>query len=152
MSRRPLSLVETVQIDRPASTVWAVVADYSRDAELRTGLSEMTPDPAGPPRDGTRVHEVLRTGGRTYVTDTVVSDVEEGTSYRFVGRGTSGDVAGRRIVLPLGATRSSFTYEIDLRLRGATHVVQPLVARVLRSGLRKDLNNLRRLVEAGGLP
>lgn len=152
MSRRPLVLAETVQIDRPASTVWAVVADYGRDTEWRTGLSEMTPDPAGPPREGTRVREVLRTGGRTYVTDTVVSDVEEGASYRFAGSGTSGEVEGRRVVLPLGATRSSFTYEIDLRLRGATHVVQPLVARVLRSGLRKDLNNLRRLVEAGGLP
>ena len=148
MSRRPLRLAETIHIARPAPTVWAVIADYDRDTEWRAGLSEMTPDPGGPPREGTRVHEVLRTGGRTYVTDTVVSDVEEGVSYRFSGSGTSGEVAGRRTVLPLDHARSSFTYEIDLTLRGANRLVQPLVARILRVGLRKDLTNLRRLVEA----
>ena len=148
MSHRPVRLAETTRIARPSATVWAVVADYGRDIEWRAGLTEMTPDPVGPPREGTRVHEVLRTGGRTYVTDTVVSDVQEGVSYRFSGSGTSGEVAGRRTVVPLDDTRSSFTYEIDLTLRGATRLVQPLGARVLKRGLRKDLTKLRRLVEA----
>lgn len=111
-------------------------------------VSEMIPDPPGPPHNGTRVHEVLRTVGRTYFTDTVVSEVENGSSYRFSGIGTSGDVAGRRIVRPLGANRSSFTYEIELKLRGATRLVQPLVARIMRSSLRKDLMNLQGLLAA----
>lgn len=111
-------------------------------------MSEMLPDPPGPPHNGTRVHEVLRPVGRTYFTDTVVSEVENGSSYRFSGIGTSGDVAGRRIVRPLGANRSSFTYEIELKLRGATRLVQPLVARIMRSSLRKDLMNLQGLLAA----
>ncbi len=139
VSREPLRLAETIEIEQPASTVWRVIADYDRDAEWRTGLSEMIPDPPGPPHNGTRVHEVLRTVGRTYVTDTVVSEVENGTS---------GDVAGRRIVRPLGANRSSFTYEIELKLRGATRLVHPLVARIMRSSLRKDLMNLQGLLAA----
>lgn len=148
MSRHPLHLSETILIDQPASAVWQVIADYEQDTRWRAGLSEMTPDPPGPPQNGTRVHEVLRTAGRTYVTDTVVSEVETGSSYRFSGTGTSGDVAGRRIVRPLGDDRCSFTYEIELTLRGANRVAQPLVARIMKSSLRNDLKTLQGQLEA----
>lgn len=151
MSQPPVRLSETVEIARPAAAVWLVIADYARDLQWRAGLTEMTPNPPGPPQNGTRVHEVLHAAGRTYVTDTVVSEVEQGSSYRFAGSGTSGDVEGRRIVRPLGGTaHSSFTYEIDLSLRGATALLRPLVARVMRSSLRRDLDTLRSLLEAGG--
>jgi hypothetical protein len=45
----------------------------------------MTPDPPGGPAVGTKVHEVVRTSGRDYVADTVVTSLEEGVSYEFSG-------------------------------------------------------------------
>lgn len=150
MPSAPLRLTETVTIARPKQAVWDVIADYRADAHWRSGLLEMTPDPPGPPRDGTRVHEVLRTAGRTYVTDTVVSDVVEGTSYRFKGSGTSGDVRGQRRVEPNGdASVSEFTYEIELVLHGASRWMRPLVAKIMTASLRRDLQLLKGQLESG---
>jgi Polyketide cyclase / dehydrase and lipid transport len=97
--------------------VWKTIADYSFDLEWRNGLTEMTPDPPGGPEPGTKVHEVVHNMGRDYVADTVVTEVDPGTSYRFSGEGTIGGVAGGRSVRPDG-TGAVFTYEIELTPRG----------------------------------
>ena len=88
---------ESVHIAKPPPDVWDAIADYAFDLEWRKGLSEMTPDPPGPPAKGTKVHEVVRNSGRDYVADTVVTEVDPGVSYRFSGAGTIGGsaVAGR---------------------------------------------------------
>ena len=49
---------ESVPIDRPPEQVWASIADYSFDLQWRRGITEMTPDPPGPPPLGSRIHEV----------------------------------------------------------------------------------------------
>ena len=71
---------ESIRIDRPPEEVWDAIADYSFDAEWRDGLRDMTPSPPGPPAPGTKVHEVVHSGGRDYVADTVVTEVEPGRS------------------------------------------------------------------------
>ena len=62
---RPIHVDEWVTVARSPDVVWSAVADYGRDVEWRTGLTDMTPDPPGPPAAGTKVHEVLTTGGRS---------------------------------------------------------------------------------------
>ena len=98
---------EGVLIDRPAGEVWAAIADYGFDREWRDGLSEMTPDPPGPPLVGTKVHEVVRSSGRDYIADTVVTELEPGVSYRFAGEGTIGGLTGGRQVSPAADGRGS---------------------------------------------
>ena len=132
--------------------MWDVIANYANDLHWRAGLLKMSPDPAGLPRNGTRVHEELRMAGRTYVNDVVVSDVVDGVSYRFAGSGTSGDVQGGRRVSPTeNPNEATFTYEIDLVLRGATRLIKPLVAATMGASLRKDLATLKNMIEAGDL-
>jgi hypothetical protein len=70
---RPIHVEESVTVARSPEVVWSAVADYGRDVEWRQDLTEMTPDPPGPPGVGTKVHEVLRTGGRSYVADSTVT-------------------------------------------------------------------------------
>lgn len=140
---------ESVRIARPPEEVWAAIADYSFDREWRNGLSEMTPDPPGPPADGTRVHEVVRSSGRDFVADSVVSDVEPGHSYRFAGSGTIGGVAGGRTVRPdPPGSGALFTYAIELEPRGGMRLLGPLLGPLVRSGLKKDLRKLKLLLEA----
>ena len=76
---RPIHVEESVTVARSPEAVWSVVADYGTDTEWRKGLTDMTPDPPGPPAVGTKVHEVLKTGGRSYVAD---SRQAGGESYR----------------------------------------------------------------------
>ena len=140
---------ESVQIARPAAEVWDAIADYGFDLRWRKGLVEMTPDPPGPPTVGTQVHEVVRSTGRDFVADTVVTDLEPGISYRFAGTGTIGGLAGgRRVRADRQENGAVFTYEINLRPRGRMRLLGPLLRQIVRSGLRKDLRRLKALLDA----
>ena len=140
---------ESVQIARAPAEVWDAIADYSFDLEWRKGLSDMTPEPPGPPQVGTKVHEVVRTSGRDYVADTEVTELDPGVSYRFTGSGTIGGLSGRRTVKPgPNGTRAVFTYEIELRPKGGMRLLRPVLGSIVRSGLKKDLQKLQGLLES----
>jgi uncharacterized protein YndB with AHSA1/START domain len=137
---------ESVQIAKPPADVWTAIADYSFDPRWRKGLTDMTPDPPGPPAVGTKVHEVVRNSGRDYVADTVVTDLDPGVSYRFAGSGTIGGLSGGRSVRadPDGAV---FTYTIELEPKGAMRLLRPVLGPMVRSGLKRDLRQLKELLE-----
>jgi hypothetical protein len=145
-----ITVTNAIEIDRAPDDVWAVVSDYAADTRWRKGIVEMTPDVDGPPRVGTRVREVLELAGRTYTTETAVTDVGPGLTYGFAGAGTSGRVSGRRTVTTSASGDSArFSYEVRLEPGEAMpRVVAPLLARWLRHSMRRDLRRLRRLVEA----
>ena len=139
----------TIEIDRTPDEVWAAVSDYGMDVVWRKGITEMTPDVAGAPRVGTRVVEVLELGGRTYTTNTAVTETGP-MSYRFAGTGDSGEVRGGRTVRPGSSPGSStFTYDVELEPAGIPRVLRPILARFLDRGMRRDLRTLRNLLENG---
>jgi uncharacterized protein YndB with AHSA1/START domain len=145
-----IHIEESVQIDKSPAEVWDAIADYAFDLEWRKGLREMTPDPAGPPASGTKVHEVVRNSGRDYVADTVVTDLDPGASYRFAGSGTIGGLAGGRAVRSDDAgTGAVFTYTIDLEPQGGMRLMRPVLGPMVRSGLKKDLRKLKTLLDDG---
>jgi hypothetical protein len=75
--------------------------------------------------------------GRSFTTDSTVSDVDPGVSYRFAGSGTSGDIRGSRTVrADQGGGGSVFTYQIDLEPKGVTRAEGPETAQgAAREGL-----------------
>jgi Polyketide cyclase / dehydrase and lipid transport len=145
---RSLLIEESVRIGRAPDAVWAMVTDYSSDHLWRPGITEMTPDPPGPPAVGTRVREVLETGGRSYVTDSTVTSVGPGMTYHFSGGGTTGGVEGSRTVVSTGTDDAEFVYRVELTLTGGYRFVRPLVGTTMRKGLRSDLDRLRELLES----
>jgi carbon monoxide dehydrogenase subunit G len=147
---RTIRVEESVAIARPPAEVWSAIADYGFDREWRNGLREMTPDPPGPPALGTRVHEVVRSSGRDYVADTAVTELDPGASYRFAGTGTIGGLEGGRAVRPdEDGAGAVFTYTIELQPTGGVRALGPLLGPIVRSGLKKDLQKLRALLEDG---
>ena len=136
-----------IEIPRPAEEVWAVVTDYATDTVWRKGITEMTPDRDGPPQVGTNVREVLQLGGRQYVTDTAVTEVGPGMSYRFAGTGTSGVVRGRRSVTPATTPDTAvFTYDVELEPHSIPRIARPILRWWLQHSLRRDLRRLRTLI------
>ena len=148
VDRRTVVVTERIEIERPADEVWAAIADYSFDLVWRDGIIQMTPFPAGTPQDGTRIHEVLRSSGMTFNTDSVVSDVAPGVSYRFAGGGTIGQVRGMRSVEPTGDGSAAFTYQVELRPTRHYRPLRSLLGRTLGSTLHRDLQRLKQLMEA----
>ena len=152
-ARRAAVVVATIEIDRPPSDVWAAIADYSFDLKWRLGIVEMTPDPPGQPQNGTRIREVLRSSGRSFITNATVFDVEPGVSYRFSGRGTTGLVSGqRRVEASESGERSVFTYHVELHPTGFYRLLRPVLKGALGSGLRKDLQRLKAMLESAPVP
>jgi Polyketide cyclase / dehydrase and lipid transport len=138
-----------IEIAGRPERVWAVVGDYALDARWRKGIVEMTPDVAGAPKVGTKVHEVLELAGRRYTTDSEVTEVGP-MRYRFAGANETGEVRGGRSVRP-GSTPGSahFTYDVEVDVASIPAPVRPVLTWILRRGMRRDLRRLRALVEAG---
>jgi Polyketide cyclase / dehydrase and lipid transport len=74
-------VVGSVEIDRPASQVWAYVADYGNDPSWRAAVTQMRPSVPGPAQVGVTTHERLRLLGMTFRTDASIDRVEPGACW-----------------------------------------------------------------------
>jgi len=64
------------------------------DTTWRNGITEMTPDHEGPPQVGTNVREVLQLAGRSYITETTVTEVGPGMTTHSTAEGPAERSAG----------------------------------------------------------
>jgi uncharacterized membrane protein len=71
-------VVGSVEIDRPASQVWAYVADYGNDPSWGAAVTQMRPSVHGPAQVSVTTHERLRLLGLSFRTDAVIDRVEAG--------------------------------------------------------------------------
>jgi uncharacterized membrane protein len=143
-----IDLTRSHIVPAPAAAVWAVLADYRRDPEWRTGVRSMEPDTEGEPRPGTTVQEVLRIAGSTKHIGSVVDAVEPGR--RVAWHTTDGsDVNGFRMVEPIGDDRCRVTLGITVRPHGAEKLMAPLFRRILGRNTAGDLVRLDDLVLGG---
>lgn len=99
-----MRIVGSVEIYRPASQVWAYVADYRNDIGWRAGVRQMRPSLPGPAEVGVTTHELLRLLGMTFRTDATIDRVEAGRLLEWraqIGRsGCKAPAWWRRPALP----------------------------------------------------
>lgn len=139
----------SVDIDRPARDVWAVLADYGRDPEWRSGVLSMTADPPGLAARGTTTAEVMRFAGRTLRNDAEIIRVSPGRELAW--RTTSGiDVSGVRVVEPRDPQRCRVRLATRVRPRGFDRVLAPLARLLLQRRITRDGRRLRSLAERAG--
>lgn len=142
---KTITLIEHVDLPASAQAVWDVIADYRRDVQWRTGVTCMVPTPADQVRVGTTTVEELRLGGKTWRNAGRVIAVTPG--HHFSWRTTDGAVAhGSRTVEILGPERSRVRLELNVTPHGAERLMAPVLARMLRRNLRRDLAQLRALL------
>lgn len=138
---------ETIEVDASASRAWAVVADYSHDAQWREGVESMTQDVVGTVADGTTTVEDYRILGQRMLNTAVISHVVDGRSFRWATiSGT--DAEGTREVRPLGDARAEIRLETRSRPRGLVEsLLRPLIKPALSRSLRRSMASLKQLVE-----
>ena len=143
---RPLvRVVGSVEIDRPASQVWAYVADYGNDPSWRAAVTQMRPSVPGPAQVGVTTHERLRLLGMTFRTDAIIGSRPDAC---WRGAPTiEKQLQGSRLVEPTSPTSSRFTEVVEGGLLGLSRPLGPLVAWVLQRQATADLQRLKHLLE-----
>lgn len=135
------------EIDVPARRVWDIVADYARDPEWRSDVTEMRSDRAGLVTAGCRAHEVMKVGARTYRNDAVVERVVDGSFLAW--RTTSGlEAEGSRAVRPLNGARCEVVLDLHVAPHGVDRLLAPILRPLIARGLRRDLGNLAELARS----
>lgn len=144
-----MKLASTVEIDRPADEVFAVISDFSRNPEWQRGMksAHWTTDP--PTHVGSRYEQVARFLGRDVVTTFEVVAYEPGRSVTIESRQSSFPITVTRSVEPLGARRSKVSAHIAGEPRRFFRLFGPLLRLVAERSVRGDYERLRRLLEGG---
>jgi uncharacterized protein YndB with AHSA1/START domain len=142
---RTLNLTATATVPFPPDQVWAILADYARDPEWRTGVVSMTVDPSGLVRPGAVTAEELRLGGKTYRNLGVVETVDDGIAFSW--RTTDGvEADGRRELHAVGTDATAVTLSLRVTPKGAERLLAPVLGRMLRRNLERDLVALEGLL------
>ena len=92
-----MRVVGSVEIDRPASQVWAYVADYGNDSGWRAAVTQMRPLVPGPAQVGVTTHEWLRLLGMTFCTDAIIDRVEAGRLLEWRAHDRQKQLQGSRL-------------------------------------------------------
>lgn len=142
-----MRIVARVNIDRPASHVWAYVADYGNDTSWRGGVTQMRPSQRGPAQEGVTTHELLRLLAMTFRTDATIDRVEPGRRLQWRAHDRQKQLEGSRLVEPSGPASCRFTEVVEGRLLGPSRPLEPLVAWLLQRQATTDLDRLKHLLE-----
>jgi Polyketide cyclase / dehydrase and lipid transport len=140
-------VVGSVEIDRPASEVWAYVADYGNDPGWRAAVTQMRPSVSGPAQVGVTTHEWLRLLGLAFRTDAIIDRVEAGRLLEWRAHDRQKQLQGSRLVEPTGPASSRFTEVVEGRLLGLSRPLGPLMAWLLQRQATTDLRRLKNLLE-----
>jgi Polyketide cyclase / dehydrase and lipid transport len=140
-------MVGSVEIDRPASQVWAYVADYGNDPSWRAAVTQMRPSVPGPAQVGVTTHERLRLVGLPFRTDATIDQVEAGRLLHWCAHDRQKELQGARRVEATGPTSARFTEVVEGGLLGLSRPLGPLVAWLLQRQATADLRRLNHLLE-----
>ena len=135
-----------VTIARPAHAVYAALLD-PRLYEQWTDMVEVSFEGPDPPRVGTRGRFRLAKGPIKGMLEMELSELEEDRRVVFHVTHPSLDWKAVSTLEPAG-TGTRLTYAGDLRLRGWRRLLEPLVAREVRSSEAAEALRLKGILEA----
>lgn len=132
-----ISLSQTIDIDADAATVWAIIADYSKDQLWRRGIVSMTSTPSGLVQDGMTTREVIRVAGKTWTNLGLVTSVDPARKFHWcTTEGAS--ASGSRQVSSIVDGGCRVTLELQVTPTGLDRLIAPIAGPMLRRNLRRD--------------
>jgi uncharacterized membrane protein len=135
-----------ITVARSVADVFAYWADPARLAEWQEGVTEVSAEPSGPMRLGTRIHQARQVAGYRAAGDIEVTHFEEDRLARFEGRGTPFPLRGEARFEPAAeGTHVDTLLELDLPLVMA--LASPMISRVLTQQAESDLGRLKARLE-----
>ena len=140
-----------VEIDAPPATVFLWLVDPDRLSRWISGFVGSEPIGSGEVRVGSRSRDIIEAEGRRIEVETEIVELRLGERLAVsITSSTHDQDDSYDLDARDGAT--DLTYRSDMRLRGLTRLLSPLVASQLRARAEKDLATLKRAVEADAVP
>ena len=139
-----------ITIHRPIEDVFAVLTDVETTGRWFPADVEehwTSPPPHGV---GSTRHAVVRMGGRTTENDAVVTEYDPPHRAGMAGTSPNAPFVGTFVFTPDGAG-TAVDVSIELSLRGATRIVEPIFAAWYRRSWTRGLERLKRMMESGEL-
>lgn len=137
----------SVEIDRPAGVVFAVVSDFSRNPEWQGGMRSAVWTSEPPLRVGSTYDQVARFLGRDVVTSFEVVRLEPGRSVSIESRQSTFPIRVTRTVEPISTERSRITADVAGEPSGLLGLFGPLMQRMAARSIRGDYQRLKALLE-----
>ena len=134
-------------IDRPPTTVFALLAAPEREVEWQEGLTEARFTSEGPPGVGSTGEDIRRFLGRRIVTTWQVTEYVPPARIGF--RVVSGPMPFEGVFqLDALDQRTRLTYAVQVATKGFARIFGPLTARVVRGQMSRQLAGLKRVLES----
>lgn len=144
-----MRITETIEIDRPADEVWAVVTDIESHPLWRPALREFRQVSDGPLAVGARIHEVIAWRGREITLADEVTALEPSRRLGIRGGWQAADFE-LDVLLGPGGERTSVTFDWTMRPKTLLmRLATPLLGRTMRRSTIEELEGLERYVEGG---
>lgn len=151
-----LSASAQVTIDRDPSEVWAYVSDVTNQDQWVDGMSDSEVIGDGPIGRGTQIRGTYTYGGGSAPTQLTITEFREGRQISIESSDGPFPFAG---VLTLQRTGSS-TLVTNSMTAGSDHIMtsvmftvfRPLTKMMMTRQLRKELGQLRAILESGEQP
>jgi uncharacterized membrane protein len=142
-----VKLASTLEIDRPADEVFAVISDFSRNPEWQGGMKSAHWTSEPPTGVGSTYEQVARFLGRDVITTFEVVAFEPGRSVTIESRQSSFPITVTRSVEPLGPDRTRVSALIEGEPGRFFRLFGPLLRFMAERSVKGDYERLRRLLE-----
>ncbi len=137
----------SVDVARPVSAVFAYVADFTNDPDWRTEVETSTRTAGEAAEVGARYEQTLRVAGRTIDTSFVVTECVTAAVIGFERSSGPIEVQGSLVFVSLGDDRTRVLFEHHMAGPIWFRAIEPWLAARRRRGIRRDLDELRRILE-----
>ena len=136
-----------VEIDRPASEVFAYIANFELNPSWQGGMKECRWTSEPPLRVGSTYDQVATFLGRRIESSFVVTELDPGRSVTIETTRSTFPIKVTRAVEPLGDGRCRASASIEGGPGGVLGLLAPLMKRAAQRSVRGDYRRLKALLE-----
>jgi uncharacterized protein YndB with AHSA1/START domain len=135
-----------VRIDRPASAVFAALADVERWPEwlIASGIRHVTLVDGPPLRVGTRLHIDQSAAGRAATIEATVTKLEPDARFAVDGRDQQGATTDIEARLTADGAATALAWRVEIRLPLMLRAFEGLASPQVRRAIELDLEAFRR--------
>lgn len=145
-----MQLSGSVEIARPATDVFAFVAEPQNHPQWQSGMRECRWTTEPPRGVGSRYEQVASFLGRRIESTFEVTALDAGRSITIERRASTFPIRVTRSVHPLGDARCRVEASIEGGPGGPLRLLAPLMGLMAQRSISRDYARLRRLLEAEG--